>query len=178
MPLIRQSQPALGDKNTLLKCRQNLSAKLKQVAKVTDFFDFKFRSRTPMPPCRQPCANRKGCIYSSPRSIAPLPEWRISRHTGLKKRLGATKNPWINGLIHPTVYAADTRFVKCPGGEIGIRSGLKIRQTRVYAGSSPARGTSYAKDHAGFSIRLQPGPSAAFVHRPPRPPLTAISAAI
>lgn len=175
---MRQSQLALGDKNTLLKCRQNLSAKLKQVAKVTDFFDFKFRSRTPMPPCRQPCANRKGCIYSSPRSIAPLPEWRISRHTGLKKRLGATKNPWLNGLIHPTVYAADTRFVKCPGGEIGIRSGLKIRQTRVYAGSSPARGTSYAKDHAGSSMRLQPGPSAAFVHRQRRPPLTAISAAI
>lgn len=164
MPLIRQSQPALGDKNTLLKCRQNLSAKLKQVAKVTDFFDFKFRSRTPMPPCRQPCANRKGCIYSSPRSIAPLPEWRISRHTGLKKRLVATKNPWINGLIHPTVYAADTRFVKCPGGEIGIRSGLKIRQTRVYAGSSPARGTSYAKRHAGSSMRLQPVPTAATLH--------------
>jgi hypothetical protein len=38
VPLIRQSQPALGDKNTPPKCRQNLSARLKQVVKVTDFF--------------------------------------------------------------------------------------------------------------------------------------------
>ena len=59
---------------------------------------------------------------------------------GELKRGRTRKIGWHSTFFLSSFFSADTKDV-CPGGETGIRKGLKIPRPQGLAGSSPAPGT-------------------------------------
>ena len=98
------------------------------------------------------------------------PDGEIGRHIRLKRSRHCRKKPYISRLYIKRCGVCSGYVANCknrPDGEIGIRSGLKIRQTRVYAGSSPARGTRPIQPESKKPLRFAPQGLRSFWRRGP-----------